>query len=270
MLEDATREAESGDREDVLATVRFHLVLLTEWMGDYATAIAHAEQVIEIGRRLRLPHLVVWPNWFVGKSLCCLGEYGPAVARLEEALGFCERIGDRAWRGRLLNTLGWCLAEIGDLERARDANTRALAVATEIGDAEILANARINLAGNHLGLGDSARAEAVLAPVEERLATPGDPWTRWRYGMHASNVRGRIGWRASPSAPARSPFRRSRGPNGTPLRRWRLAPGTSREPRCWPSSDGTRPRRASASRLPSRGGSRTRARRGSRRVISPS
>jgi DNA-binding NtrC family response regulator/tetratricopeptide (TPR) repeat protein len=192
VLERATREAETGDREDVLATVRFHLLLLTEWMADYTTAIAHAEQVIEVGRRLRLPHLVVWPHWFIGKSLCCLGDYGHALDRLEEALGLCERIGDRAWRGRLLNTLGWCLAEIGDAERAREANERAVAVASEIGDAEILANARINLAGNHLDLGDRPRADAELAPVEERLAQPGDPWTRWRYGMHASDVRGRI------------------------------------------------------------------------------
>jgi tetratricopeptide (TPR) repeat protein len=190
--EAAIRDAETGDREDLVATVRFQLVLLTEWMGDYPTAIAEAEKVIEVGRRLRLPQLVVWPHWFVGKSLCCLGDYGPALARLEEALGLCERIGDRAWRGRLLNTLGWCLAEIGDPERARDANERAIAVATEIDDAEILANARINLAGNHLDLGEASRADDELGPVEERLATPGDPWTRWRYGMHASDVRGRI------------------------------------------------------------------------------
>jgi DNA-binding NtrC family response regulator/tetratricopeptide (TPR) repeat protein len=191
-LEAAMGEAESGDREDVLATVRFHLALLTEWMGDYRTTLGHAERVIEVGRRLRLPHLVVWPNWFVGKALCCLGEYGTALARLEDALGFCERIGDRAWRGRLLNTLGWCLAEIGDVERARESNERAVVVAGEIEDAEILANAKINLAGNHLALGDTARAADEVAPVEERLAQPGDPWTRWRYGMHTSDVRGRI------------------------------------------------------------------------------
>jgi len=82
LLEDTKREAESGDREDIDATVRFHLALLTEWMGDYRNAIELAEQVIEVGRRHRLPHLVVWPHWFVGKALCCLGDFGPAVARL--------------------------------------------------------------------------------------------------------------------------------------------------------------------------------------------
>ena len=92
----------------------------------------------------------------------------------------------------MLNTLGWCYAEIGSAERARTHNERAAVLAREIGDPEILGNAAINLALNHLDLGDPEQAAAHLVPIEEGLSVEGDPWMRWRYRLHALNARGRI------------------------------------------------------------------------------
>ncbi len=43
-------------------------------------------------------------------------------------------------------------------------------LAREIGDPEILANADINLALNHLALGDPEQAAAHLVPIEEALS----------------------------------------------------------------------------------------------------
>src|SRR4029077_18522114 len=83
------------------------------------------------------PHLVVWPEWFLGKAYCCLGDYGRAVARLTEATEVCQRIGDRVWTSRLLYTLGWCFAEIGSVARAREHNERAAALAHAAGDPEV-------------------------------------------------------------------------------------------------------------------------------------
>jgi tetratricopeptide (TPR) repeat protein len=139
-----------------------------------------------------LAHLVVWPAWFLGKAWCCLGKYGSAIARLTEAYEVCDRLGDRAWKARMLNTLGWCFAEIGSYARAREHNERASALARAIGDAEAVANSEINLAGNHLALGDVARARAHVEPILETLGRPGDPWMRWRFSLHATDVLGRI------------------------------------------------------------------------------
>ncbi len=174
------------------ATVQFYLAQNAEWTGDYRGAIAASEEVIAAGRRLRLPHLIVWPAWFQGKAACCLGEYGQAITRLTEAYEICDRIGDRAWKSRLLNTLGWAYAEIGDHPRALGFNERAAALAREIGDPEIIANSEINLAGNHLALGDRARAEACLAPIRDALGQPADPFMRWRYSLHAFDAMGRL------------------------------------------------------------------------------
>jgi tetratricopeptide (TPR) repeat protein len=162
-----------------------------EWSGDYRRAITFSEQVVAAGRRLRLAHLVVWPEWFLGKAYCCLGDYGRAVARLTEATEVCHRIGDRVWMSRLLNTLGWCLAEIGSVERARAYNERAAVLAHAAGDPEIVSNSEINLAANWLALGDLPRALGYLEPIRAALAVPGDPWMRWRYSLHLLDVSGR-------------------------------------------------------------------------------
>jgi tetratricopeptide (TPR) repeat protein len=114
------------------------------------------------------------------------------LAQLEEGFQICDRIGDRAWKCRLLNTLGWCLAEIGSHERSREFNLRAAELARQIGDPEIVANSEINLALDHLALGRPEEAWAFLEPIEAVLSRPGDPWMRWRYALHALHARGQI------------------------------------------------------------------------------
>ncbi|HUI27475.1 MAG TPA: sigma 54-interacting transcriptional regulator [Candidatus Kryptonia bacterium] len=178
--------------ETVEAFARFQLVMVAEWTGSYADAVNRGTRALALGRQLRLPEIIVFSTWFLGKARCCLGEYGAAIAMLEEAFDVCDRIGDRAWKSRLLNTLGWCFAEIGDIERACSYNERAAALARDIGDPEILSNADINLSANHLVLGHVDRALGYLEPIEDALSRPGDPWMRWRYQLHALHIRGEI------------------------------------------------------------------------------
>jgi tetratricopeptide (TPR) repeat protein len=177
---------------DVEASIRLNQTLFAEWTGDYPRAIELAERVMAEGKRLRLAHLVVWPYWFLGKARCCLGDYGAAIALLEEGYQFCDRIGDRAWKSRLLNTLGWCLAEIGCVELASEHDRRAAALARELGDPEIVANSEINLAVDHLGLGRIDEAHGFLEPIESALSRSSDPWMRWRYSLHVLDARARI------------------------------------------------------------------------------
>jgi tetratricopeptide (TPR) repeat protein len=178
--------------EGVEGLAHFTLAQVSEWSGDYAQAIDRGQAALALGRKLRRPDLIIFSVWFLAKARCCIGDYGPAVALLQEAYELSDRIGDRAWKSRLLNTLGWCIAEIGGAERARTYNVRAAELAREIGDPEILANADINLAMNYLTLGNTERALEHLQPIEQALARPGDPWMRWRYALHALDARGQI------------------------------------------------------------------------------
>jgi tetratricopeptide (TPR) repeat protein len=65
-------------------------------------------------------------------------------------------------------------------------------LAHAVGDPEIVRNSEINLAANWLALGEPDRARAYLEPIQEALASPGDPWMRWRYSLHALDVAGRL------------------------------------------------------------------------------
>ncbi len=163
-----------------------------EWTGQYDKAVEVAERGIQLGKKLRLSHLIIWPMWFGAKALCCLGNYGAAIARLQEAADICSRIGDRAWSSRMLNTLGWCYGEIGAHRVAAPFNQHAAAIARDFGDPEIIANSEINLALNSLADGDVARAESLVAPIAESLGRSTDPWMRWRFSLHVANAQARI------------------------------------------------------------------------------
>src|SRR5690606_14713574 len=104
----------------------------------------------------------------------------------------CGRIGDRAWKSRLLNTLGWCYSEIGAHDRAKEFDARAAALGHQLGDPEIVANSEINLAVDHLGIGRLVEAGSFLEPIESALTRPGDPWMRWRYALHVLNARSHL------------------------------------------------------------------------------
>jgi class 3 adenylate cyclase/tetratricopeptide (TPR) repeat protein len=190
-LQEAWRLVEPAPGAEIAGLLHFLVAEISEWRGDYELSLAHGERALAIGRKLGLAHLLIWSNWFLGKAACCRGDYGRALGLLEEGRGLTERIGDRAWNTRLLNTLGWCYAEIGDLERARASNQGAARVAREIGDAEIIANAEINLALNHLALGEATRAREGLAAL---LAEPPPefPFMHWRYSMHLEDALGRV------------------------------------------------------------------------------
>ncbi len=180
---DALRLGERAENEEAVGLALFSQGEIAEWKGDYRRAVSLLESSVAIGRRLRIPYLIVWGVWFIGKATCCLGEYSTALAQIQEALGLSDRIGDRAWKSRLFNTLGWCLGELGHQERARTCNEQAVSIAREIDDDELLANAEINLAGNHLRLGELDRAIGYLEPIRAGLESR-EPWMRWRYTLH--------------------------------------------------------------------------------------
>ena len=192
LFETAVAIAErSGSEEARAVTQLFHGVLL-DWRGDFRRSAPLFVAAREVGQRRRLPHLVVLPQWFLGKATCGLGEYARSVALLRDAVELCDKIGDRAWKTRCQNTLGWCLAEIGAHAAALEENRRAAALAHEIGDQEIRANAELNLAANHLALGDVDAAFAHVEPIRAEFEPDGDPWLRWRVRMHVQDVLGQL------------------------------------------------------------------------------
>ena len=189
--EQVLRLGEQSGNEEVIGYARYAQAMHAEWTGNYARAIELLPGVRDIGRRLQMPAFMVWGSWFLGKAYCCIGSYGDALRELESGVTLTDRLGDRAWKSRLLNTLGWCLSEMGSHDRAREYNERGVEIARELDDDEIIANAEINLGRNHLALGNLDRALQYLEPMQESLERR-DPWMRWRYSLHLIDSLARV------------------------------------------------------------------------------
>lgn len=188
-----------GDSEELLALTRLMEGYLAEWRGDYPRAIASLSEAGELARRLHLPAYLAPAIWFEGKAMCAHGQFASGVAKLEEGLEFSDRIGDRAHRTRILNTLGWCHAEFGAHERAAEYNEQSVVLAAEMvelklvpGAPELYGNASINLACNRIALADLDGAEEILTPLQEQIVTTEDPWMRWRYELHFLDATARL------------------------------------------------------------------------------
>ena len=185
-LEDATR---SGEPEAMVRALTNQAILL-EQRSEFRKALAICERARELAQAERMTALAIQPLWFMGLSLTALGQYERAVSVLQQGVDLCDRIGARAFKSRLLNSLGWCMAEIDCAERARQYNQEGTVLAREmvelglVGADELYANAEINLAGNRIALGDPEGALAHLEPLRAELAIDGDPWMRWRYSLH--------------------------------------------------------------------------------------
>ena len=199
VFELGVRAGELADRSsDPEAIVWSVSALYHKHVGAFRRAIEIAEHMLAAARRQ--PTLFpAMPLWVLGLALGGIGEYARAVALFSEAIQVTDRVGQTALKCRLLNSLGWLFAEIGAHELASRYNRDSALLAAEMvrrelvpGAPELYANAGINLAGNHLMLGDAAATADDLAPVEQDLAAPGDPWMRWRYSMHLLDAGARL------------------------------------------------------------------------------
>jgi tetratricopeptide (TPR) repeat protein len=178
-----------GDREARLRLLG-QAALWSEMRGQYRRAIDESERALGLARGM-FSLDPIYAGWALALSLGCLGQYGRSLDLLREALGFCDRIGDRAMKARILNTIGWCYAEFGCHRIARGYNEQATALGRELvelklvaGAPELHANGSINLACNLIASGDVDGAMEHLGPIRETLDRPGDPWMCWRYSMH--------------------------------------------------------------------------------------
>jgi tetratricopeptide (TPR) repeat protein len=196
---DASRVATHSGDDEAIAKALCQEATCAEMRGEYRSAIALSERALASARRIQASVRVIQARWMIGLSLTCLGEYGPALATIRDALDLSSRIGDRALRARLLNTLGWYFAECGAHRRASEANAQSAELAREmmelglVADApEIHGNATINLACNRIALGDVDGGRELIEPIQANLNAPGDPWQRWRYGMHVQDALARV------------------------------------------------------------------------------
>jgi len=180
------------ETHNLLAEEHWGQAMLAHLRSDFETALDHAQACVELGHSLGNTFLTLAGYFVLGMSYASLGAYQPALDHLLPALDLSEAAGDRFWRARLLNTIGWVQRELFDLERAIafDQASLELARAGQPRLTEAEGNALANLASDYLMLKDYDRARAYLA---EGLQTPrNEPFMRWRYRTRMIIIKGRL------------------------------------------------------------------------------
>jgi tetratricopeptide (TPR) repeat protein len=168
------------------------LAMLAHLHSDFDTALHHGQACVELGQSFSNTFLVLGGYFVVGMSYASLGHYQLAVDQLQQALDLSEAAGDRFWRARLLNTIGWVHRELFNLKEAIrfDQASLELARAGQPCLTEAEGNALANLATDYLLLKDYNQTRTCL---EEGLSSSGDkPFMRWRYRTRMIVVQGRL------------------------------------------------------------------------------
>jgi tetratricopeptide (TPR) repeat protein len=163
--------------------------------GEYEQALQLQEQAFTIGHAYNLRDLLLWVFLSKGLTWCGKGEYERAIASLQEDFALSERLGDRAFKCRILNTLGWVYGELYNLETAIRYNREGAEASYKIGDPEIIRNAEINLGDDYLLLGDLKMAQQYLEKVyrdSQQRGKWGEEWMKWRYMQHCCHSLGEL------------------------------------------------------------------------------
>jgi tetratricopeptide (TPR) repeat protein len=159
--------------------------MLKNWEGEYVQAAQFQSEGLRIAREHNLLVPLLRGLFGYGVTLTGQGEYDGARAVLEEGLALSEKVGDKFWSHRLLNSLGWLYMEVGDFDRALDFNQRGAEGARQRGDPETTANAELNLGDIFLARGELTLAQDILNEVYRLTHDPAtSDWMRWRYSMH--------------------------------------------------------------------------------------
>lgn len=194
-LEDALRISREAVDKGIEGLVLFDLGILFSWRREYEQAQHFMQQSPSIGQTHNMQLLLLISLWIGGLVSDGKGAYAEALTSLQQGLELSERLGDKLFKCRILNTLGWIYGELYDLERARHYNQEGLSVSSTLGDPEIIRNAALNLGDNYLVLGDLEQAQQHLEKVHQdaqQRGTWGEEWMKWRYTQHLAHSLGEL------------------------------------------------------------------------------
>ena len=158
------------------------------WHGDYGPAQARADEAVRLAREHGLLVLYLRSLWTRGLVATSIGDWDGALRDLEEGIAVAERIGDRGFMPRMMNTLGWLHIECDDVGRGIEVTAQAATFARDIHHpfgVEMYTFCTINLGDAFLARGDLALAGEKF---DEARRIAEDPktheWMKWRYTLH--------------------------------------------------------------------------------------
>ncbi|MBV9598691.1 MAG: AAA family ATPase, partial [Chloroflexi bacterium] len=102
------------------------------WSGRYADALAHLarwQSSVDASKQLVT---LLWTKWETALACGGAGEYGRALALLDEVVATCRATGESFIQARALNTAGWIHGELYDHLGALDLNGQSLDLAAGV------------------------------------------------------------------------------------------------------------------------------------------
>ena len=166
--------------------------MLAHLRYDFEMALHRAQACITAGESTANTFLALGGYFILGMSQASLGDYQDALNSLLGALKLSEATGDRFWRARLLNTIGWVYRDLFQLDLALQYDLASLELARanlpRLTEAE--GNALANLATVYWQLGQYDLARDYM---NDGLAlSVNEPFMRWRYSTRLVIMQGRL------------------------------------------------------------------------------
>ncbi len=164
-----TREAEAPLREALALaqalrdTVRMcgahrQLAYVDDVQGRADNAAAHLQALVALGSSAGLPDQVLWGRLGLARATMRRGDPAAAKRELEEVLAEAKRLDRKRDQIAVLNLLGICRKNVGDIEGALVSWEECLALAREQGDERMVSSALTNLAAMEYYVGDPGSA----------------------------------------------------------------------------------------------------------------
>jgi class 3 adenylate cyclase/tetratricopeptide (TPR) repeat protein len=151
------------------------------WRGEFRAALQELDRAERLAADMHEGFYELVAHCTRCNAHAALGEWDLAFQTLEMTARKAREREHKYGIARSLNTRGWFHRELGDPRTAmeHDRESADFSRTARIANAEI--NAVLNLAEDHLGLGETARARDVLVTTAERIATGAFDSHLWKW-----------------------------------------------------------------------------------------
>lgn len=183
-LEESLRLGEAGGFKDVMAQNQMWLAAAANWRGEFQRAIAIAQHSERTAAEIYDGVIELWALAFRGLAYIGLGEYGEALATINDGLTTAKDRDNPFILGRLTNTLGWLHQELGDFRRAVELDRESADLGQRIKNSNVEISALINLGFDYLNLGEPQRALSLFEETLLRVEQFAFGAHRWRWIIH--------------------------------------------------------------------------------------
>jgi class 3 adenylate cyclase/tetratricopeptide (TPR) repeat protein len=183
-FEESLRICEAGGFKDIVTPNLVWLGAQANWRGDFPRAITLSRRAEEsaVENHDGLNELIA--PAFSCLSHIGLGEYAEGLTVIHDGLAKARDRNNTFIRGRLTNTLGWFHQELGDFRRSVEYDREGYALGRSANIPNVEISSLINLALDHLNLGEPQRALSLLEELLVRVEKFAFGAHRWRWAIH--------------------------------------------------------------------------------------